>query len=95
MTMTKEDALREINRLCDQKGILTSIRPDEFTVGDFAKSRSCSRRSASRILASLEKEGLVSRRIAYSDSGTTVAWRFIGKEMPPPDQPQAPSPKAV
>jgi len=101
MTMTKEDAIRELNRLCDSAGEFVPVQEGEFTSIEFAESRHCGRRTANRILVDFEKQGAVSRRRAAGHNGAIVVWRFTEaylsklKETPLHDQSQAPSPQTV
>ncbi len=90
--MNKEEALREVNRLCDSAGAFLSIQDGEFAAKEFAVSRGCSLRTASKILVAFEKDGKVSRRRASCPTGGTIVWRFV-QETPPGGLQREPSRK--
>jgi hypothetical protein len=83
--MDKETALKELNRLCDERKSNVPVQADEFTAIEFAQSRGIAHRTASGILREFEKEGIVSRRHAYMPSGGKTVWKFIQKGTPPRD----------
>jgi len=75
--MDKEEALKELNKLCDSIGESVAVQKDEFTSKEFGVSRGCSDRTARSILSNLEKEGIVTRRTASCKTGGKVVWRFV------------------
>ena len=80
--MDKEEALRELNKLCNGVGNFVPIQDGEFTSIEFAISRGCSHRTATRILSDFEGTGIVTRRYAASPTGgAKTVWRFTDKYL--------------
>jgi len=80
--MDKETALRELNKLCNGVGNFVPIQDGEFTSIEFANSRGCSHRTATRILGDFEGIGIVTRRYAASPTGgAKTVWRFTDEYL--------------